>query len=98
MKTSILILAALSLCGCAYPTSSIEQGSEPGHLRFVDAPVGALISIDGQLSGGINTKGPTLIAVRPGKHTVEEVVDGRIVFRREYEVDAGSKIEIGGRD
>ena len=96
MKTSILILAALSLCGCAYPTSSIEQGSEPGHLRFVDAPIGASISIDGQARGVTNAKGPTVIDVRPGKHMVEEMVGGRIVFQRDYEVGAGSTIEIGG--
>ena len=94
MKKAFLALIALSLSGCAYPNSAIEQGLQTGHLRFTSAPAGALISIDGQDRSAVSAKGPTLIDVPPGKHNVVETVDGRVVLHRDYEVGAGATIEL----
>ena len=94
MKYLTLCIAALALCGCAYPTSSIEQGSEPGHLRFSDSPIGAQISVDGQSRGVRADAQPLVLDVAPGKHSVEEVANGQVLFHRDYDVGAGSTLEI----
>jgi len=91
----ILGLMGAGLTGCAYPTSSISQGAEAGHLRF-SAPVGATIRIDGQARGAIAADHPVIVDVTPGKHRVEEIMGDRPLFDRNYEIGAGSTVEIGG--
>ena len=95
MRTLAIAIALGALGGCAYPTSSISQGSEPGHLRFV-GPVGAGIRVDGRDRGVIAAKGPTMVDVDQARHVVEEVADGRVILHREYEIGAGSTVEIRG--
>ena len=95
MKCLIWLFAASALCACSYPTSSIEQGAEAAHLRFFGA-AGTTVLIDHQDRGVIDRSGSLTIDVEPGKHLAEEAVDGRVVLHRDYEVSAGSNIEIGG--
>lgn len=90
-----LALAALALAGCAYPVSSISQGSEPGHLRFA-GPAGLSIRVDGQDRGGLQDAKPIVVDVAPGRHLVEEMSQGRAVLRREYEVGVGSTVDVKG--
>jgi hypothetical protein len=88
--------AALTLCGCEYPASSIQQGTEAGHLKFADAPIGASVVVDGQQRGvRSDAAHPVMLDVAPGKHVVEEVYGGRVLFHREYFVGAGTTLEIG---
>jgi hypothetical protein len=94
MKALTIGIVALALCSCTYPTSSIDQGSEPGHLRFSDSPIGAQVSIDGQFRGARTDAAPLMFDVPPGKHTIEEVANGQVLFHREYDVGAGSTLEI----
>ncbi len=95
MRSLVLGASALILAGCAYPTSSIEQGTEAGHLKFTDGPIGASIVIDGHERGVRSNSKPITLDVAPGKHVVQELVDGRVLFHREYDVGAGSTLEIG---
>ena len=94
MKLILLCAAALTLCGCAYPTSSIEQGVELCHLRFIDSPIGAQIIVDGRLVGVRTDDHPVLADVAPGKHVIDEVSNGQALVHREYDVGAGSTLEI----
>ena len=93
MKIIAVAVAACTLAGCAYPSSSISQGSDLGHLSFV-RPVGAGVRIDGQDRGVIAAPQPMIIDVTAGRHVVEETSGGQVVFYREYEVGAGSTVEI----
>lgn len=95
MKIVIPPLAALALCGCAYPASTIGQGSEPGHLRF-EGPAGLSIRVDGADRGALPAAKPVVIDVAPGRHVVEEISGSRVVLRRDYEVGAGSTVNVRG--
>jgi len=97
MKIAAVSLAALTLAGCAYPASSISQGAEAGHLRFV-GPAGLAVRVDGQDRGALPGAQPLVIDVNPGRHLVEEVSSGKVVLHREYEVGAGSTVEIKGEN
>ncbi len=90
-----IALMAFGLAGCVYPTSSVSQGAEAGHLRFA-APIGAVVRIDGQARGVIAADRPTVIDVQPGKHRVEESIGDRPILDRNYEIGAGSTLDIGG--
>lgn len=89
------VVLAGGLAGCAYPASSINQGTEAGHLRFA-SPLGATIRIDGEVRGVITKDHPVTVDVQPGRRRVEEIVGGRSVLDRNYEVGAGSTLDIGG--
>jgi hypothetical protein len=89
-------LTVLALSGCAYPTSSIEQDTPPGHLKIVDAPPGARLVVDGRVIGERTGAKADTYAVSTGPHTIEETMDGRVILHREYMVGAGSTIEIKG--
>ena len=96
MKTITASLIALLLAGCAYPVSSIGQGTDPGHLRFA-GPVGLSVRIDGQERGAVQKNAePIVIDVVPGRHVAEEIFGGKVVLHREYEVGAGSTIDVKG--
>jgi hypothetical protein len=96
-----ITLAALAvaggavLMGCAYPQSSIEQGVQLGHLRFV-GPAGSDVRVDGQGRGTVPVQDGLVIDVAPGRHVVEQAAGGRVILHREYEVGAGSTINIRG--
>jgi hypothetical protein len=95
MRAFILAALALILAGCTYPTSSIEQGAEAGHLKFADGPIGTSLLIDGRERGVRSDGKPVILDVAPGKHVVQEVVGGRVLLHREYDVGAGSTVEVG---
>lgn len=97
MKIAATSLAALSLGGCAYPVSSISQGVEAGHLRFV-GPAGLAIRVDGEDRGALPDTRPLIVDVSPGRHLVEEISSGRVVLHREYEIGAGSTVEVKGEN
>ena len=94
MKRVFLFAAAISLSGCAYPTSSVEQGAVQSRLIFSAAPVGTSISVDGRERGLQTRAKPLVVDVDPGKHMVEESISGQVVFRAEYYVGAGSTVEV----
>ncbi|HTK35552.1 MAG TPA: hypothetical protein VL358_09735 [Caulobacteraceae bacterium] len=97
MKIAAISLAALSLAGCAYPVSSIGQGAEAGHLRFV-GPAGLAVRVDGQDRGALADTRSLIVDVSPGRHLVEEISSGRVVLHREYEIGTGSTVEIKGEN
>jgi hypothetical protein len=97
MNISFLTAALLAcgLAGCAYPASSINQGTEAGHLKFAGPP-GATIRIDGVVRGAVAKDQPVTVDVQPGRHRIEEIVGDRSILDRNYEVGAGSTLDIGG--
>jgi hypothetical protein len=94
MKLLVLCMAAMALCGCAYPTSSVVQGAEAGHLRFADSPIGAQITIDGRAVGARTDDRPVVYDVPPGRHVIQAGSGGNLLFQREYDVGAGSTLDI----
>ena len=94
MKVLALAVAAVALSGCAYPTSSISQGAETSHFRLA-GPLGAMISVDGRPRGSVeDVKKPLIVDVDAARHVVEVTVGGRVTLHREYEIGAGSTVEI----
>lgn len=94
MKYLMFAMVTLALAGCAYPTSSIEQGADRGQLSFVDLPVGAAISVDGQQRGVQSSTSAIVVSVEAGKHAVEEAIDGHVSYHADYYVGAGSVVEV----
>jgi hypothetical protein len=97
MNIRVLIAALIAggTAGCAYPASSINQGTEAGHLKFA-GPAGATIRIDGVVHGALAKDHPVVVDVPPGRHRVEEIIGDRSILDRNYEVGAGSTLDIGG--
>jgi len=94
MKTFLIAGMALALAGCAYPTSSIQQGQALGHVRMVDAPVGTQLVVDGRVRGTRSAEKADVFDVEPGRHVIEQTLGGRVLLRKEYLIGAGSVIEI----
>lgn len=94
-KVTIAVVLAAGLAGCAYPTSTITQGTDMGHLKFTGPP-GAGVRIDGRDRGVVSKDGPLVVDVPAGRHRVEEIIEGRSILDRNYEVGAGSTLDIGG--
>jgi hypothetical protein len=92
-----LAFAACGIEGCAYPTSSIDQGAEQGHLRFIGSGE-VNIAIDGTDRGLIMLSPPTIIDVAPGKHAISASHGSQVLFKRDYEVGSGSTIDIRGEN
>jgi hypothetical protein len=97
MKAKVTIAALLTagLAGCAYPTSTITQGADTGRLKFTGPP-GAGIRIDGRDRGIVSKDSPLIVDVPAGRHRIEEIIEGRSILDRNYEVGAGSTLDIGG--
>ena len=94
MKRLTIVLAVACLGGCAYPSSSVNQGTPEGHLVFRDSRVGESIQVDGRPRGARSGAEALVVDVDPGRHLVEEIDNGTIVFHAEYYVGAGSSIEV----
>ena len=97
MKSIILASAlatAMALSACAYPTSSIEQGTPSGHLRFIGGEAGGQLSLDGRVIGVRTAAKADVFDIPPGRHTVEAIKNGAVVLHKDYLVGAGSTIEI----
>lgn len=85
----------LTLGGCAYPTSSIEQGAAQSNLRLINAPIGAQVLVDGRKVGERTKTRADDFPVSAGHHLVEIMVGESVNSKREYFVGAGSIVEIG---
>ena len=97
MKPIAVLTLALTLCGCAYPVTSIDQGSAPAVLYVPIAPPGAALIVDGLPSGlasAFNGKNDAVLPVAPGKrHVVVRTASG-VVFDKHIYVGAGSKVAV----
>lgn len=94
MRKLIVCLVSLASAGCAYPTSSIEQGAARGHLRFPDVPTSAQVIVDGRSYGAPKNPDAMIVDVEAGKHVVDVVSGAQTLVHAEYEVDAGSTVEV----
>jgi hypothetical protein len=94
MKGFAAAALTVALCGCAYPQSSIGQGSEMGRVR-ASGPNGADIRVDGVESGAIGPSGRIVIDVTPGKRHLLEQQGGRTIAEGDFEIGAGSTVNFG---
>jgi hypothetical protein len=95
MKRIVILVAALLLAGCAYPTSQTEQGTGPGLLYFPDLPPGAHVMIDGSdagLASAYDNRRP--LSVSPGTHRVVVSNGGSPLIDKKYYVNAGTKVAV----
>lgn len=89
-----LILA--TLCGCAYPTSSIVQGADSSGIFVVSAPLAAHLFVDGRDVGeAASFDGKkSFFAVDPGQHRVAVQGSGGSLYDRTVYVGVGSRVSI----
>lgn len=95
-RLSVLALAAL-LAGCAYPVSTIQQGAEQSALFVPNAPVGAMVEVDGRILGpaiAADGKKAAILPVSAGKHRVVVKGANGSLFDKEIYVGAGSKVAV----
>jgi hypothetical protein len=92
-----LAVIAGGLLGCAYPVSTVEQGSTPTVLFVPQAPAGATVEVDGVsfgLASAFGGKKTAVLPIKPGKHRV--VVKGASgnLFDKDIYAGAGSKVAV----
>jgi hypothetical protein len=97
MRQIASVVLALLLASCAYPTSTVQQGSMPGELFFPAAQAGARVEVDGVDAGLASAyNGVQTLAVAPGPHRVIVRQQNRIIIDRAVYIDAGAKVAVGG--
>jgi hypothetical protein len=97
---SLRLLGALGACalvaGCAYPVSTVVQGSASAGLFFSGAPIDAHVWVDGVDAGVASTfDGKKMVlTVAPGRHQVVVKGSGALIYDQPVFVGAENKIEI----
>ncbi|KRA62101.1 hypothetical protein ASD89_23715 [Caulobacter sp. Root656] len=96
MKPFIVLSLALALCGCAYPVSTVSQGSAPTGLFVPTAPADATLAVDGVVVGqaAVFDGRKTVLPVQPGKHHVVVRGSAGVLFDKDIYVGAGSKVAV----
>lgn len=97
MKAMIALLLAGGLCGCAYPVTTVDQGSAPTVLFVPYAPADAILVVDGVSYGpasAFNGKKTAVLAVAPGKHRVVVSSGPGNLYDKNIYVGAGSKVAV----
>ncbi|CAN5311420.1 hypothetical protein BH10PSE4_BH10PSE4_17040 [soil metagenome] len=96
MKPLIALALAFALAGCAYPVTTVEQGSASAVLFVPTAPLDASLLVDGVIVGqAASFDGKrTVLPVQPGKrHVVVRGASG-VLFDKYIYVGAGSKVAV----
>jgi hypothetical protein len=91
---AVCSLLALSVGGCAYPTSKTEQGVVSSSLSFAGLPPSASISINGSAIGTVADYTASLLAVSPGTHRVKVQSGGRVLVDRDFYVGRDSTVKV----
>jgi len=96
MKSLVALPLALALAGCAYPVSTVQQGSTPAVLFVPTAPLDAVLVVDGVAVGqAASFDGKrTVLPVQPGKHHVVVRGASSVLFDQDIYVGAGSKVAV----
>ena len=96
MTKAICAFAALAmLCGCAYPTSSIQQGVRT-ELYVPHAPADARLAVDGKAMGPTTSSNGKALSyqVEPGTHTVLITGSNGPLLQKSVYVGAGSRLAV----
>lgn len=96
MKPLIAVSLAFALYGCAYPVSTVSQGSAPTGLFVSGAPAEATLVVDGVLVGlatAFDGK-KAMLPVQPGKRHVVVRSSVGVLFDKDIYVGAGSKVAV----
>ena len=94
MKKLLQLFLLAGIAGCAYPASTIDQGTPNGFLRVSGLPEGALVTIDGVRARPSDARTANVFATSAGRHRVQVRSADRVLIDREYMVGAGSSLEI----
>jgi hypothetical protein len=95
-KIVSICLVAFVVTGCAYPVSSVDQGSSASLLFFSPAFASTHVWVDGADMGpAASFDGKrAFLPVAPGRHRVTVKGDGAPLFDQPVYVGPGSRVEI----
>lgn len=96
MSRKLLLAALISgalATGCVqnYAQREVAQGAAPGSLLIMNAPVGAVVLIDGRTAGVATPAG---VPITPGRHEVVVQANGQSIHSQAVFVAAGSRTEV----
>lgn len=93
---AVVVLTAVLNVGCAYPTSTVEQGTLPGQIFFQYAPVNSRVILDGRDVGiaTVYDGNSAVLSVTPGPHHVEIVLGGQTIYDQEIYVGSNVRMPI----
>jgi len=92
----ITLLLAVAVSACAYPVTTVEQGSGDASIYFVGAPEGAIAYVDG-LSVGVASDyngSDQVLGVIPGRHHIQVMQSGETLVDQEIYVGAETRTPI----
>lgn len=95
-KIVLVLTGLLAVSACTYPTSSVNQGTDSGHIAFQGALPGTTLLLDGHSVGDATTYDGIkhVLDVPPGSHHVSAQYGERTVYDRDIYVGAGSNLTI----
>ena len=84
------------VAACAYPVTTVEQGSGDASIYFVGAPVGAVAYVDGLPVGDASqySGDEQVLGVLPGRHHIQVVQGGTVILDQEIYVGADTNTAI----
>lgn len=91
-----VMLAGALLGACAYPATTVNQGTPDSSLVVRTAPAGAHVFVDGVDSGpaadydGVRQ----VLTVSPGPHQISIRLGGAVLYDQPHFFGAGSRVEI----
>jgi hypothetical protein len=95
---SLVALLAVSAAACApsYPASTVSQGTRDSIVWVSGAPAGARVLVDGvdageaaRFDGRVAT-----LTVPPGRHSVEIVSGGTLLYSQILMLASGTRVEV----
>lgn len=86
-----LIICAIAVTSCAYPTSSLRQGGQRPAIGFSGAPPNAVVTVDGVEMGPASqyNSGKQVLIVESGSHTVSLRLDGDEIYQQHIYLGSG---------
>lgn len=96
VKRALAGVCGFFLAACAYPTTTVEQGSSPAALFFSGAPSGVRVLVDGVDAGDATAFDGRrqLLTVAPGRHSIRVVSSSGDLYSNDVYVGAGARLEI----
>ena len=95
----LIILIAVTLAACAYPTTRVDIIDDRPKIAIHGAPDGALLLVDANNMGIANLYNgkPNVLIIEPGRHKIEIIRNDIVVYSREVYTgrDTFNKISIG---
>jgi hypothetical protein len=95
-RLGFVALACLATAACTYPSQTIDQGSQSGHLYFLGAVPGNAVAIDGRDAGDASVFDGSdhVLDVSPGPHRVVVTSGGATIYDRQIYVGSDAKLGI----